>query len=168
MKRLQTVMLLLALTGMAETALGDDSYYPYQFYDDYYRQQEEPAPLPAPKPGGTPRTAPGVQKRAPLFLFPKELGFGVAAGVTDDLFLVAGTYYRASGGAWYRSDSWRGPWLGVPRGKLPQEFVKRTLPQMRAVRDREFRRFWQEKGNYGGQLFRPDAEEEKPAAMRPN
>lgn len=168
MKGLQTMMLLLALPWMAEAAPGDDTYYPYQFYDDYYRQQEEAAPPPAPKPGDTPRPAPSLPRRAPLFLFPEELGFGVAAGVADDLFLLAGTYYRASGGAWYRSASWRGPWLKVPRGKLPQELVKRTLSQVRALRDREFRRFWQEKGKYRGEVFRPDAKEEKPEAGRPN
>ncbi|WP_224985061.1 hypothetical protein [Geomonas agri] len=166
MKAVGVLTLLLAVAGSAR---GDGTYYPYQFYDEYYRQQEEQAPPAAEsRQGERPRGAPSTAQRAPLFLFPAELGFGVAAGRGEDLFYLADSYFKVSGGVWYRARSWRGPWLRVPRGKLPPELGKRTLAQMRVLRDREFRLFWEQKGSYRGRVFRPGTEPAKPTVKRPN
>ncbi|MBU5614615.1 hypothetical protein [Geomonas azotofigens] len=160
------ITLVLAL--VAGSASADGTYYPYQFYDEYYRQrQEAPPPAAAPRQGETPRQAAGAPRRAPLFLFPAPLGFGTAVGAKD-LFYLAPAYYKAEGGVWYRSGSWRGPWLRVPRAKLPPELGRHTLAGMRALRDREFRLFWEQKGSYRGRVFRPGLEPGKPAAKRPD
>ncbi|GFO64842.1 hypothetical protein M1B72_04965 [Geomonas paludis] len=161
-------MVLLALTAVAGSARADGTYYPYQFYDEYYRQQEQAPPAAAPEEGERQRRPPPAAQRAPLFLFPAELGFGVAAGRGEDLFYLAPTYFKASGGVWYRAKSWRGPWLRVPRGKLPAELGRRTIAQMRVLRNREFRQFWEQKGSYRGRVFRPEAEPAQPAGKRPN
>ncbi|MBJ6751604.1 hypothetical protein [Geomonas anaerohicana] len=161
-------MVLLALTAVAGSAQGDETYYPYQFYDDYYRQQEEAPPAAGPEAGEHPRQSGSSAQRAPLFLFPAELGFWVAAGRHEDLFYLAPGYFKVSGGVWYRAKSWRGPWLRVPPGKLPPELGRRTLTQMRVLRNREFRLFWEQKGSYRGRVFRPGLEPVQPTGKRPN
>ncbi|QWV92484.1 hypothetical protein KP004_14915 [Geomonas oryzisoli] len=169
MINLRTLTLLLALQGLTADLHADETYYPYQFYDDYYRQLEQgPPPAPAP-PGEEPvRPEPSAAKRPPLFLFPAELGFGVAAASNEDLFYLAGTYFKVSDGGWYRSRSWRGPWTRVPRGKLPPELSRHTLVKIRTLRNREFRSFWELKGSYRGRVFRPGVEPAPPAVKRPN
>ncbi|MBU5637885.1 hypothetical protein KOM00_14240 [Geomonas sp. Red69] len=169
MKILPTLTLVIALPAMAASADADDTYYPYPFYDEYYRQLEEQhPPAPAPQGGEPVRPVPSTARRPPLFLFPAELGFGAAVGSAGDLFYLGGSYLKASDGAWYRSGSWRGPWSRVPRGKLPPELSRHTLAQMRVLRNREFRHFWEQKGSYRGRVFRPGEEPAKPAGKRPN
>jgi hypothetical protein len=168
MKQLLTLTLALLLMGALQGSArgGDDTYFPYSFYDEYYRQQQ--APPPAAPQGETPRPAPAQASRAPLFLFPPELGFGVAVATSEDLFYLHESFYRVSGGSWYRSGSYRGPWIPAPRGKLPPELLKHRLPETRALRDREFRRFWEEKSAYQGQAFRPASAERKRDGRRPD
>lgn len=170
MKELWTLTLTLALVGALQTSAGgDNTYYPYQFYEEYYRQQQGEPPAgapPSPSQGETLRPAPAPHQRAPLFLSPPELGFGVAVATGEDLFYIRETYYRMMSGGWYRSGSYRGPWIAAPRRKLPPELLKRRLTEMRALRDREFRRFWEEKGNYQGEVFRPA--ERKSEGERPD
>lgn len=168
--------LAIALAGVAfsgSAPAGDETYYPYQFFEQYWQEETgagaPPLPLPPPR-GAAPATAPEPARRtrAPLFLFPAELGFGVAVGTAEDLCYLHESYYRFEGGVWYRSASYRGPWIRVPRGKLPPELSKRKLSELRALRDREFRTFWQEKGSYQGRLLRPESVREKPEVKRPN
>ena len=158
--------LALAVAGSAHG--GEGTYYPYQYYDEYYQQQEEAPPAAATGERGVSRGEPATVQRAPLFLFPAELGFGMAAGRNEDLFYLSQNYFKVSSGSWYRSGSWRGPWLRVPRGKLPPELGRHTLAQMRVLRNREFRLFWEQKGSYPGRVFRPGVEPAQPAGKRPN
>ncbi|QXE90883.1 hypothetical protein [Geomonas subterranea] len=167
MKTVLVLTSIIALAAAAGSARADETYYPYQFYEEYYRQQQEPPPAAAPQEGAPPRPVPSAARRAPLFLFPPELGFGVAVAA-EDLFYLAPAYFKISGGGWHRSGSWQGPWKRVPRGKLPPELGKQTLAKMRALRDREFRLFWEQKGNYRGRVFRPGAPAGKPGGKRPN
>ncbi|MBJ6801005.1 hypothetical protein [Geomonas propionica] len=168
MKRLW--ILTLTLTAVAWSAHGGEgTYYPYQYYDEYYRQQQEEAPpAAAPREREPSREVPATTQRAPLFLFPAELGFGMAAGRDENLFYLSQTYFKVSGGVWYRSGSWRGPWIRVPRGKLPPKLARHPLAQMRVLRNREFRLFWEQKGSYLGRVFRPGVEPAQPAGKRPN
>ena len=170
MKRNWTILLLVTLTwmGASSARCGDDggNYYPYQFYEEYWRKKEPP---PMAKPGQPQaRPHPVPQKRAPLFLFPAELGFGVAVGTPEDLFYLGDNYYRASDGLWSRSASWRGPWKQVPKDGLPPELKKRSLAEVRKLRDREFRKFWEEKKGYRGRVFRPAEAPPTPHGKRPN
>lgn len=165
MKRCAAMALavMLVVSGAGQSPGGDDTYYPYQMYEEYYRLYEEgaaPSPGNGEKPAAGAQVRPGVQDpapgaRTPGFLFPEELGFGVAIGVPQDLFYLSGTYYLAQGGGWYRASSHRGPWRKVPRAKLPPELLKHDLATVRSLRNREFRRFWEEKKEYRGRHFRP-------------
>lgn len=167
-----SLTLAVTLVGMAlsgNAPAGDDTYYPYRFFEQYWQEQTATPPSPLP-PRGLPSAPapPPPQRRAPLFLFPAELGCGVAVGTTEDLFYLRETYYRFEDGVWYRSASYRGPWLRVARDKLPPELSKRKLFELRALRDREFRTFWEEKWSYQGRLFRPEAVAGKPNGKRPD
>ena len=44
---------------------------------------------------------PIVIAQPPDFLYPPELGFGVAVGVPYDMFYASGVYYVFRGGGWY-------------------------------------------------------------------
>jgi len=47
---------------------------------------------------------PIVIAQPPDFLYPPELGFGVAVGVPYDMFYLSGGYFVYRGGGWYRTD----------------------------------------------------------------
>ena len=96
-------------------------------------------------------------KAAPRFLFPKELGFGVAVAVPYDMFYHSGAYYLFEKGGWYRSPSYRGPWTVTARHRLPPELVKYDLPTVRRFRDQEFESYWKDREHYRGTIFRPGA-----------
>lgn len=141
-------------------ALGDvDTYYPYPMYEEYWK---DAVPDERPKNGALPPAAappaarePVPWQKVPGFLFPPELGFGVAVGVPDDLFYLSGTYYRVQQGRWYRSGSWRGPWQPVARGKVPKVLLEHDLPAIRKLRNKEFRAYFEQGAKYQGRHFRP-------------
>lgn len=158
---------LALLLTHALAVFAGDPYYPYQTYEEYYKKQSEPpselAPPPSqpslegePKP--PPRTEPITIATPPEFLFPPELGFGVAVGVPYDLFYLSGAYYFLRAGTWYRSSSYRGPWKVQGLSRLPPELRKHKLAQIHEYRAREFKSFWENKKNYKGRYFRPDIE----------
>ena len=136
--------------------------YLYQMYEEYYRGEVSPPP---PPPGNglpeVPVPSPQQQKTRtgvpgpPEFLFPKELGFGVAAGVPFDMMYLSGAFYLVQGGTWYRSPSYRGPWAVVPRRDLPPVLVEHDLASIRELRNREFRELWEKGNKYRGRRFRP-------------
>lgn len=156
--------LALALLGGSGQSLADDTYYPYPMYERYWEDVTGPeAPgngKAAPDGTQAPREAqpPPAWQRVPGFLFPKELGFGVAVGVPEDLFYLSGVYYRVREGAWQRSPSWRGPWKPVARAKLPPVLLERDLASIRRLRNREFREYWEKRESYPGRHFRPERE----------
>ena len=42
---------------------------------------------------------------------------------SDDVFRSDNMWWRLSGGYWYRSTSWRGPWLGVDVRRVPERVL---------------------------------------------
>lgn len=166
---------LAIVLGAKSGESAADTYYPYQFYEEYHRQDKAAPPpaaagpqreAPARRPART--GEPGVPRQAPLFLFPRGLPFGVAVGVPEDLFYLADSYYQVQGGSWYRAASYRGPWTRVPRGKLPPELVRHDLAAIRRERSREYRQYWEEQGRYKGRVFRPGTAPGKPGEKQPN
>ena len=147
------------------TAIAGDTYYPYQSYEEYHKEHtsrpppsEPPASQPRPevqvKPPPQPEQ-PAVLTLAPEFLFPKELGFGVAVGVPYDMLYISPAYYLLRGSSWYRSPSYRGPWTVQGLSQLPPELRKHKLAEIRHLRNREFRDLWEDKARYKGRRFRP-------------
>jgi len=139
-------------------------YFPYDTIEDYYKGppgQPAAGEPPAGQPSGPQleesRRAgqPVAVKVAPDFLFPEQLGFGVAVGVPYDMMYLAQGYYYWQGGVWYRGPSFRGPWTELGISQLPPELRKQTLARIRELRNREFRAYWKNKEKYQGKRFRP-------------
>jgi hypothetical protein len=162
----------------ALSVLAGEPYYPYQSYDDYYKTHsvephpsQKPAPSP-PAPEGQVKPPPRAEQpitltQPPEFLFPQELGFGVAVGVPYDMFYLSGGYYFLRSGSWYRSSSYRGPWTVLGLSQLPPEFRKHKLAKIREFRNREFNNFWKNKDHYQGRYFRPGSELKEPSDKKP-
>lgn len=92
----------------------------------------------------------------PQFLFPPELGFGVAVGVPYDMFYWGGGYYIFRGGGWFRTPFLGGPWMAVPPSRLPLAFRRHNMARIHSFRDREFRQFRRDRMHYRGRTFRPE------------
>lgn len=167
---LATLALLLtnSLSGYADT------YFPYEAIDSYFKQPPvSPQPPPSQPPASQPAPEGPVKKplragppieitQAPHFLFPSELGFGVAVGVPYDMVYISKVYYYSLAGAWYRSSSYKGPWTVQGNSQLPAELEKNKLAEIRALRNREFRIYWKAKDHYPGEQFRPGMELKEP------
>jgi len=41
----------------------------------------------------------------------------------DDMFRSDGMWWRLRGGYWFRSESWRGPWVGVDVRRVPERVL---------------------------------------------
>ena len=170
----------LALTALALLYSAGSGYaapyFPYDSINEYYKvQPEPPTPVPSPsqQPSGVPVKTPPVPgqpvviTQAPEFLFPEQLGFGVAVGVPYDMMYLSKTYYCWQAGVWYRANSYRGPWTQLGASQLPPELRKQTLAKIRELRNREFNDYWKDKEHYQGKRFRPGREvKEGPAEGR--
>lgn len=100
---------------------------------------------------------PVVITQPPDFLYPPELGFGVAVGVPYDLFYISGVYYVYRGGGWYRtSDYYGGNWVRVRHRGLPYELRRYRLARIHEFRDRDYRVYREDREHYRGRHFRPD------------
>ena len=162
---------LLLLLSPPCTAFGDDFYHPYQTYEEYHRKYTSPQPPPEQPPPPPPqpeqqvkpppREQPITLTRAPEFLFPPELGFGVAVGVPYDLFYLSDSYYLLKTGTWYRAASYRGPWKLQGLSRVPPLLRKHKIAKVREIRNREYTEFWKDRAGYQGRYFRP---EDGPAA----
>jgi hypothetical protein len=150
-------------------------YFPYDTINDYYKTQPPPeagrAPAPASpvqRPAQRPERPgqPPAPERAPEFLFPPQLGFGVAVGVPYDMVYLSKTFYQWYAGVWQRSASYRGPWTQLSVGQLPPELQKFHLAKIRALRNKEFRVYWKDPERYQGKRFVPNGESDLPAASR--
>jgi len=102
---------------------------------------------------------PIVVAQPPDFLYPPELGFGVAVGVPYDMFYFSNSYFIFRGGGWYRTDYYGGPWIKVRPREIPPEFRRYRMNRIREFRDREYRVYSRDRGHYGGRYFRPGGEE---------
>jgi len=101
---------------------------------------------------------PIVISQPPDFIYPSELGFGVAVGVPYDMFYSSGIYYVYRGGGWYRTSSYGGNWAKVGKRQLPPEFRRYNINKIHAYRDREYRTFSKDRDHYRGKRFNPAGE----------
>jgi len=99
---------------------------------------------------------PIVISQPPDFLYPPELGFGVAVGVPYDMFYLSGVYYVYRGGGWYRTSSYGGNWSSVRPRELPAELRRHNISRIHEYRDREYRGYSRDRGHYRGKYFRPE------------
>lgn len=97
---------------------------------------------------------PIVISQPPDFLYPPELGFGVAVGVPYDMFYLNGIYYVYRGG-WYRTTAYGGNWVKLREREIPPEFRRYKIAQIHSFRDREYRVYQRDHDHYRGQHFRP-------------
>ena len=100
---------------------------------------------------------PIVIAQPPDFLYPPELGFGVAVGVPYDMFYFDNAYFVLRGGGWYRTSYYGGDWVRVRPRDLPPEFRRHNLARIHAYRDREYRGYVRDREHYRGRYFRPEA-----------
>jgi hypothetical protein len=98
---------------------------------------------------------PVVISQPPDFLYPPELGYGVAVGLPYDMFYFSGVYYIYRGGGWYRTSSYGGNWIKVRHRELPPELRRHKIAQIRQYRDREYRVFTRDRDHYRGRYYRP-------------
>ena len=163
----------MLLWSHALPACANDMYYPFQTFEEYHRKYTSPEPAPSEPPAAQPQPAkeakpplrpeqPIKLTQAPEFLFPPELGFGVAVGIPYDLFYLGESYYLLKTGTWYRAASYQGPWRFQGVSRVPPELRKHNIAKVREIRNREFAIFWKDRASYKGRYFRP---EEGPAAL---
>lgn len=101
---------------------------------------------------------PIVISQPPDFIYPSELGFGVAVGVPYDMFYSSGVYFVYRGGGWYRTSSYGGNWVKVGQRQLPPELRRYNINNIHTFRDREYRKFSQDRDHYKGRRFNPAGE----------
>ena len=109
---------------------------------------------------------PIVVSQPPDFLYPPELGFGVAVGVPYDMFYSNGIYYIFRGGGWYSSSYYGGDWVRMRPRDLPPELRRYKLARIHAFRDREYRGYLRDRGHYRGKYFRPEGRHEEHREMK--
>ncbi|KAB0670312.1 hypothetical protein F6V30_09160 [Oryzomonas sagensis] len=99
---------------------------------------------------------PVVIAQPPDFLYPAELGFGVAVGVPYDMFYLSGIYFINRGGGWYRTSYYGGDWVRVRYRELPPELRRYKMGRIHEFRDREYRVYSRDRDHYQGRYYRPD------------
>jgi hypothetical protein len=98
---------------------------------------------------------PIVITQPPDFIYPAELGFGVAVGVPYDMFYSSGAYYVYRGGGWYRTAEYGGSWVKISQRQLPPELRRYNINKIHAFRDREYRTYSKDREHYRGKRFTP-------------
>jgi len=101
---------------------------------------------------------PVVLSQPPDFLYPPELGFGVAVGVPYDMYYFDGIYYIYRGGGWYRTSSYGGNWVKMRQRELPPELRRYKIARIHEFRDREYRSYSRDRDHYRGKYFHPGRE----------
>ena len=96
--------------------------------------------------------------QAPDFIYPAELGFGVAVGVPYDMFYNNGIYFVFRGGGWYQTSAYGGSWIKVRHRDLPPELRRYKIAKIHEFRDREYRSFSRDRDHYRGKRFTPVSE----------
>jgi hypothetical protein len=101
---------------------------------------------------------PVVVTQPPEFIYPPELGYGVAVGLPYDMFYISGIYYLYRGGGWFRSPDGLS-WIQMRHRELPPDLRRYKIGRIRQFRDREYRVYSRDPGHYQGRHFRPGGEE---------
>jgi hypothetical protein len=84
---------------------------------------------------------PAVLEEPPEFVYPPELGFGVAVGIPYDLFYVNGAYFLFRGDSWFKAPFYGGSWTKVGKKNLPRELRKNKIAKIHQYRDREYSQY---------------------------
>jgi hypothetical protein len=132
MKRLLAVAFTVALFQTASLAQADDFSFSINV-------------------GGPPV----VISQPPDFLYPPELGFGVAVGVPYDMYYIDGIYYIYRGGGWFRTSNYGDNWIKMRHRELPPALRRYKVAKIHEFRDREYRTYSQDRAHYRGRAFRP-------------
>ena len=93
--------------------------------------------------------------RPPEFIRPSSLGFYVAVGTPYDLYRVDSNYYVFQNNAWYRGTYYNGPWRAVNYRQLPQSLRRHKQEDIRAIRDKEYGHYRENRNSYRGKYFKP-------------
>lgn len=96
-----------------------------------------------------------VLDEAPRFIYSPDLGFYVSVDIPYDIVYINRTYYLYSGGYWYLSPSYWGPWSIVPLRRLPVGLRRHRYDEIRSFRDSEYRVFLHDRGHYKGTWYQP-------------
>src|ERR1035438_9378981 len=73
----------------------------------------------------------------PYFLFPIELGFGVAVEISYDLFYLSDSYFLCKDNVWYAGKTYLGPWMIIDYWSLPPALRQYKVAKIRTFRDRD-------------------------------
>ena len=96
-----------------------------------------------------------VIEEAPRFIYAPELGYYVSVDIPYDIAYIKNRYYLYSGGYWYLSTSYWGPWSFVSQRRLPIGLRKFRYEQIRLFRDREYQVYMHDRNRYHGTWYRP-------------
>ncbi len=116
----------------------------------------QPPVAPVPVPVYAPPPPPVVIEEPPLFLYPPELGFGVAVGLPYDVFYISGAYYLSRDNIWYRAPYYNGPWVVTKYRSLPPGLRRHKFERIHYYRDRDYRAYQAGADRYHGRYYRPD------------
>ena len=117
----------------------------------------EPPPVVVPPPPEAVIVPPPEEyvEQPPEFIYSPQLNAYVAVGVPYDLIYMGDQYYYFSGGNWFASPYYNGPWTFVPRRAYPPLFVRYQTVNIRYYRDVEYRRYRRDVAHYDGRIYRP-------------
>ena len=76
----------------------------------------------------------------PSFVYLRTQGFSISVGSPYDIVYYGGRYYLNHNGRWYRSYSYRGPWILISNYGLPSRIRRYRLVDIRRYRDIEYRK----------------------------
>ncbi|NTW70324.1 MAG: hypothetical protein HGB23_10865 [Chlorobiaceae bacterium] len=76
----------------------------------------------------------------PSFVYIRTQGFSISVGSPYDIVYYGNRYYLNYRGRWYRSYSYRGPWILIGNSGLPLRIRRHRLADLRRYRDIEYRK----------------------------
>jgi hypothetical protein len=94
-------------------------------------------------------------EQPPVFIHPPQLGFYIAVGIPYDIFYLNNVYYMSRGNNWYRAPGYNGPWGQVHYKQLPWGIRQHKHQRIVMYRDREYKKYQQQRYKYHGRYFRP-------------
>jgi hypothetical protein len=73
--------------------------------------------------GGSPAPPPYMFRQEPRVVVVNDVYVVDDDGCDDDVFRHRGVWWRMHAGHWYRSSSWRGPWVTVDVRRVPERVL---------------------------------------------
>jgi hypothetical protein len=96
-----------------------------------------------------------VLDEPPRFIYSPELGFYLSVDVPYDIAYINRSYYLYSGGYWYLSRTYWGPWAVVSQHRLPSGLRRYRYEQIRNFRDRQYQVYMHDRERYRGTWYHP-------------